>query len=126
MTVAPLPTTPLPAWLTNAQAAMNTPFDANSVSPGQARAVVAEIGRLEARLAARKLAYIRALDQAEVANSAGATSTSTLISGDFGGDRAGAARQVHTARNLAQATLAERRCPTVRCRPTKPPSWRVR
>jgi hypothetical protein len=107
MTVAPLPTTPMPAWLTSAKAAMNTPCDPSASSPEQARMIVAEMARFESQWAARKLAYIRAIDTTDLAQSTGATSTSMLISGDFGGDRAGASRQVHAARNLAKATLTD-------------------
>jgi hypothetical protein len=107
MTVAPHPTTPLPAWLTNAQAAMSSPYDP-LVSAEQARVIVAQIGRLEAQLASRKAAFIRIVDTAELAKATGSTSTGSLISGDFGGDRASASRQVRTARNLAKATLTDR------------------
>jgi hypothetical protein len=106
MTVAPHPTTPLPAWLTNAQAAMSSPYDP-LVSAEQARVIVAQIGRLEAQLASRKAAFIRIVDSAELAKRAGSTSTGSLISGDFGGDRASASRQVRTARNLAKATVTD-------------------
>jgi hypothetical protein len=108
MTLAPLPTTPLPAWLTSARAVMNTPCDPTTTSPEQARLIVAEMSRFESQWAARKLAYIRAIDTAEVAKACGSTSTGSLIAGDFGGDRAGAARQVHAARNLAKATLTDK------------------
>jgi len=97
----------MPAWLTSAQAAMSSPYDP-AVSAEQARVIVAEIGRLEAQLASRKSMFIRIVDTAELAKHTGATSTSTLISGDFGGDRAGASRQVRTARNLAKATLTDK------------------
>ena len=108
MTVAPLPHTPTLAWLDAAEAALVLPDDPSGLSPAESRAVITRIARVEAQLASRKLAHIRVIDQAELAKSAGATSTSTLMAGDFGGDRAGAARQVHTARNLAQATLTDR------------------
>jgi hypothetical protein len=78
------------------------------VSAEQARVIVSQIGRLEAQLASRKAMFIRIVDTAELAKHTGATSTSTLISGDFGGDRAGASRQVRTARNLAKATLTDK------------------
>jgi hypothetical protein len=107
MTVAPLLSTPMPAWLTSAQAAMSSPYDP-TVTPEQARVIVAEIGRLEAQLASRKSMFIRIVDTAELAKNTGATSTGSLISGDFGGDRAGASRQVRTARNLAKATLTDK------------------
>ncbi len=70
--------------------------------------IVAEISRFESQVAARKLAYIRAIDDTDLATNTGATSTSTLISGDFGGDRAGASKQVRAARNLAKATLTDK------------------
>ena len=108
MTVAPLLTTPMPAWLTNARAAMNLPCDPGAFTPGQARAIVAEMSRFESQWAARKLAFIRAIDASDLPKDTGATSTGSLISGDFGGDTAGASRQVRNARNLAKATLTEK------------------
>jgi len=86
---------------------MSSPYDP-TVTPEQARVIVAEIGRLEAQLASRKSMFIRIVDTAELAKNTGATSTGSLISGDFGGDRAGASRQVRTARNLAKATLTDK------------------
>ena len=108
MTVAPLPSTPMPAWLTCAKAAMEVPCDPTLFTPGDARMIVAEMSRFESQWAARKLAFIRAIDDAGAATNTGATSTGSLISGDFGGDRAGASRQVRTARNLAKATLTDK------------------
>ena len=108
MTVAPLLTTPMPAWLTSARAAMSVPCDPAAFTPGQARAIVAEMGRFESQWAARKLAFIRAIDASDLPKNTGATSTGSLISGDFGGDTAGASRQVRNARNLSKATLIEK------------------
>jgi hypothetical protein len=108
MTVAPLPSTPMPAWLTGAKAALDVPCDPTTFTLGDARAIVAEMSKVESQWAARKLAFIRAIDDAGVAKNTGATSTGSLISGDFGGDTAGASRQVRTARNLAKATLTDK------------------
>jgi hypothetical protein len=77
--------------------------------PAQAaRAERIRVARLMARLAARDAALIRRIDQAELAKAAGATSTGALLAGDFGGDRAGAGRLVHTAKNLEVASLTEK------------------
>lgn len=107
MTVAPLPATQL-AWLDALEAALDFPDDVEHESSRLSREVVARISRVEARLAARKLQRIRRIDEAEVARSAGATSTGALISGDFGGDQAGCSRQVRAAQNLKVATLTEK------------------
>ena len=93
MTVAPLPTTPSLAWLDAAEAALLLPDDPSMTSPAESRAVITRIARVEAQLAARKLQHIRVIDEADVATAGGATSTGSLLAGDFGGDRAGAARQ---------------------------------
>jgi hypothetical protein len=108
MTVAPLPTSPIPVWLANARASMDAPFDPTSFAPDVARSIVAEMSKLEAQWAARKLSLIRVIDEAEVAKSTGATSTGALLYGDFGGDQATSTRQVRTAQNLRVATMAEK------------------
>jgi len=95
-------------WPVAMDAAMAYGFDPASVPPRAARALISQIARWEAQMASYKAGLIRVIDDAGVAEETGATSTSTLISGDFGGDRAGASRQVHTARNLAKATLTDR------------------
>ncbi|HJR90055.1 MAG TPA: DUF222 domain-containing protein, partial [Aeromicrobium sp.] len=107
MTLAPLPTTPGLAWLDAAEAALGI-SDVPDVPAEVSRQAVARISRLESVLAARKMSHIRNVDQAELAKSAGATSTSSLISGDFGGDQATCSRQVRTAQNLKVATLTEK------------------
>jgi hypothetical protein len=108
MTVATLPTTPTLAWLDAAEAAMKMPCDPAGVSPDVARRVVERMARLKARLSGRELSYLRVVDEADLAKSSGATSTGSLISGDFGGDQATCTRQVKTARNLMVATLTEK------------------
>ena len=108
MTVAPLPTTPPLAWLDAAEAALDRAGDPSVLSAQEARAQSARISRLMARLTSRNFALIRVVDASDLPKDSGATSTSTLIAGDFGGDRAGAARQVHVARNLAKATLTDK------------------
>jgi len=95
-------------WPAAMDAAMACGFDPASVPPRAARALISQIARWEAQMASYKAGLIRVIDDAGVAEETGATSTSTLISGDFGGDRAGASRQVHTARNLAKATLTDK------------------
>jgi hypothetical protein len=95
-------------WPVAMDAAMAYGFDPASVPPRAARALISQIARWEAQMASYKAGLIRVVDDAGVAEETGATSTSTLISGDFGGDRAGASRQVRTARNLAKATLTDK------------------
>ena len=107
MTVAPLPTAPQVAWLDAAEAALAM-LDDPRVPAEVSRQVVARIGRLESVMAARKLNHIRNIDAAELARRSGATSTSSLISQDFGGDQASCSRQVRAAKNLRVATLTEK------------------
>ncbi|HKY58386.1 MAG TPA: hypothetical protein VJL80_10135, partial [Aeromicrobium sp.] len=107
MTVAPLPTAPQVAWLDAAEAALAM-LDDPRVPAEVSRQVVARIARLESVLAARKLNHIRNIDAAELARRSGATSTSSLISNDFGGDQASCSRQVRAAQNLRVATLTEK------------------
>ena len=91
-------------------------LDTNTAqTPGMNRAAAktpkgpwARIGRLESVMAARKLNHIRNIDAAELARRSGATSTSSLISNDFGGDQASCSRQVRAAKNLRVATLTEK------------------
>ena len=63
MTVAPLPTTPELAWLDAAEAALDSSDDPTCEPVDFSRDVVTRINRLEARLAARKLARIRRIDE---------------------------------------------------------------
>ena len=107
MTVAPLPTAPQVAWLDAAEAALAM-LDDPTVPAEVSRQVVARIARLESVMAARKLNHIRNIDAAELARRSGATSTSSLISNDFGGDQASCSRQVRAAKNLRVATLTEK------------------
>jgi hypothetical protein len=105
--VVPLPTAPPLAWLDAAEAGLSIADDP-SVPAEVSREAVARISRLESVLAARKMGHIRNIDQAELAKASGATSTSSLISSDFGGDQARCSRQVRTAKNLKVATLTEK------------------
>jgi hypothetical protein len=96
------------AWLDAAEAAFDLPDDITDEPVALSRDVVARMNRLEARFAARKLARIRRIDDANLAKESGSTSTSSMISSDFGGDQASASRQVNTAKNLKVATLTEK------------------
>ncbi|MFL6090634.1 MAG: DUF222 domain-containing protein [Aeromicrobium sp.] len=107
MTVAPLPAPPELAWLDAVEAALNLPDDADVPTEASRRAIE-RISRVEARLAARKLPHLRNLEAAELAKHSGATSTGSLISGDFGGDQVTCSRQVRAAQNLKVATLTEK------------------
>lgn len=107
MTVAPLPTQHV-AWLDALEAALDLPDDLEHEPPGLSGEILMRVGRIEARLAARKLPRIRRIDETELAKATGATSTGALISGDFGGDQAGCSRQVRAAQNLKAATLTEK------------------
>ena len=110
MTAAPFTETPPSgvAWLDAAEAALDLPDDITDEPVDLSRDVVARMNRLEARFAARKLARIRRIDDANLAKESGSTSTSSMISSDFGGDQASASRQVNTAKNLKVATLTEK------------------
>ena len=108
MTVATVPTTPELAWLDAAEAALDGPDDPAREPVDFSRDVLTRINRLEARLAARKLARIRRIDEAELAKRSGATSTSSMLANDSGGDQAACSRQVRTAQNLKVATLTEK------------------
>ncbi len=89
------------------RAALQVPVEVD-VAPEVARRALREWAQVEAQVAARKMALIRVVDQADVAGSSGSTSTSDLLSGDFGGDRASASRQVRAAKHLKVATLTEK------------------
>ena len=107
MTVAPLPTTPELAWLDAAEAAFSI-ADNPAVPAEVSREAVGRIARLESIMAARKMNHIRNIDEAELAKGSGATSTGSLIAGDFGGDQASASRLVRTAQNLKVASLTDK------------------
>jgi hypothetical protein len=107
MTAAPLPDPPGLAWLDALEAALDVAYDPDTCSPQVARDVVARVGRAKARLAAREVAYVRRVADAEVAKQSGSTSTGSLIAGDFGGNRAAGDRLVRTAKNLESATLTQ-------------------
>src|SRR5580765_2164249 len=65
------------------------------------------IGQLESHLAGRKLALARELDRRQVAKNVGATSTGSLVAGDFGGNRSAGDRLIKAAKNLETASLTE-------------------
>lgn len=107
MNVAPFPTVaPELACVAGVRAALASGVDP-AVSAEDARRAVAEWARVESQIAARKMALLRRIDDSTVVRDAGATSTGSLISADFGGDQTSAARQVRTAKNLKVATLTE-------------------
>ena len=76
-----------------------------------ARALVADLSRVQARVQAQQLRGTARLDASGAARRAGKTSTGDLLAGDFGGDRAGADAFVRASRQVApesatQAALA--------------------
>lgn len=95
-------------WVEVAVAALDRAVDPESISGSAARAELADISRLEARQAARKMALLRRIEASTLPRDAGATSTAALISHDFGGDQATCSRQVRAAKNLTIATLTEK------------------
>jgi len=99
---------PDPMWLDALEAAVDTIDNPARLAPGAARTRRARLARVIARLAAHDAALIRRIDEAELAKASGMTSTGALLAGDFGGDRAGSARLVHTAKNLEVASLTEK------------------
>lgn len=107
MTAAPVATT-RNGWVGVAEAALRNADDPRSMAGEAARAELLDLNRLEAMQAARKMALLRRVDETEVAKNAGATSTGSLISADFGGDQAACSRQVRAAKNLKVATLTEK------------------
>jgi hypothetical protein len=107
VTVAPLTTTPQLAWLDAAEAAFSIADDP-TVPAELSREAVARISRLESVMAARKMNHIRNVDHAELAKKSGETSTSSMLSNDYGGDQATSSRQVRAAQNLKVATLTEK------------------
>ena len=96
------------AWLDAAEAALDLPDDPTQEPLSVSRDAVTRMNQIEARLAARKLARIRRIDDAELAKQSGSTSTSSMLASDFGGDQAACSRQVRTAQNLKTATLTEK------------------
>lgn len=107
VTVTPLPTPPELAWLDAAEAAFSI-ADKPAVPAEVSREAVGRIARLESIMAARKMNHIRNVDHADLAKESGSTSTSSMLSNDFGGDQATCSRQVRTALNLKAATLTEK------------------
>jgi hypothetical protein len=83
-------------------------LDVSQIDPVEAQLAIAEWSRVEAQAAARRLKLIRIVDDAELATKSGSTSTSSMLSNDFGGDQASVSRQVRTAQNLKVATLTEK------------------
>ena len=106
MTVAPLTITPT-GWVGAAMVGLRNAMDPQAMSGAASRAEVAQMHQLEAMQAARKMALLRRIEETEVAKNSGATSTSSMLAGDFGGDQAAASRQVRTAQNLKVATQTE-------------------
>ncbi len=88
MTVAQFPTAAEPVWLDAAEAALAGAVSPEEMSAQACRAEIARMERFDARKAARKMALLRRVDEAELATRSGSTSTSDMLSGDFGGDRA--------------------------------------
>ena len=87
MTVAELHTTPELAWLDAVEAGMGIPRH-DTVGADVARSGLARIARVRAQLAADESRLIRIVDDAELAKQSGSTSTSSMLSKDFGGDQA--------------------------------------
>ncbi|MFY0408275.1 DUF222 domain-containing protein, partial [Solicola sp. PLA-1-18] len=63
--------------------------------------------RVQARVSAHSVAATRAVERSGAARKAGATSTGSLMAGQFGGDRHAAARDVHLGEDLARASTTE-------------------
>ncbi|HJR89395.1 MAG TPA: DUF222 domain-containing protein [Aeromicrobium sp.] len=108
MTLAQLTEAPDPMWLDALEGVLESMDDPARLAPDVARSRRARLARVMARLGAHDAGLIRRIDEAKLAKASGATSTGALLAGDFGGDRAGAGRLVHTARNLERASLTEK------------------
>ncbi|KQY60023.1 hypothetical protein ASD11_11020 [Aeromicrobium sp. Root495] len=81
------------------------PTDAwSGLETSEVRRLTAELTRVEARVAAQKMAAVRALESSGAARKAGATSTGNLLARDFGGDEAAGHRLVKTAQKLESTT----------------------
>ena len=106
MTAQHLDTHPVVACVGALEAALDdAPLEAwAGLNPTEVRSLVARLARVEARLAAQKVAAARALESSGAARQAGATSTGDLLAKDFGGDRRSGDRLVRTAQKLEQAT----------------------
>jgi hypothetical protein len=108
MTVAPHLEAPELARAERARAVLSEPMDSSAIDPEEARMAITEWSKVEAQAAARRLKLIRIVDEAELAKKSGSTSTSSMLSNDFGGDQASSSRQVRAAQNLKVATLTEK------------------
>lgn len=108
MTVAPDLEAPELALVERVRGALAEPLDISSIDPKDAQLAISEWSKVEAQASARRLKLIRIVDDAELAKKSGSTSTSSMLSNDFGGDQASSSRQVRTAQNLKGATLTEK------------------
>ncbi|MGJ9413300.1 DUF222 domain-containing protein [Aeromicrobium sp. CF4.19] len=70
------------------------------LSGGRQREAAASLARLEARVVALKLSAVAAVESSGEARREGASSTGSLIAGDFGGDRRGADATVKQAKRI--------------------------
>jgi hypothetical protein len=108
MTATAFASTPGANWLDAAEAAFAGAASPADMTPEACRAEIARLNRFDARKAARTMALLRRIDEAGLAKASGSTSTSAMISGDYGGDQATCARQVRAAQNLRSASLTEK------------------
>ncbi|WP_375002320.1 DUF222 domain-containing protein [Aeromicrobium sp. CTD01-1L150] len=72
------------------------------LSGSQQREAATSLSRLEARVTAYKLAAVAAVESSGEARRQGATSTASMLSNDFGGDRRGACGTVRRAKKIEQ------------------------
>ncbi|MFY0406428.1 DUF222 domain-containing protein [Solicola sp. PLA-1-18] len=111
MTVTALPLTEHPAFAV--LAAVESALDGGDLSVFEglsgddATQVAARWARVQARVSAHSVAAARAVERSGAATKAGATSTGSLMAGQFGGDRPAAARDVHLGEDLAKASTTE-------------------
>ncbi|WP_375000719.1 DUF222 domain-containing protein [Aeromicrobium sp. CTD01-1L150] len=73
-----------------------------ALSGAQQREAATSLSRLEARVTAYKLAAVAAVESSGEARRQGATSTASMLSNDFGGDRRGACGTVRRAKKIEQ------------------------
>ena len=71
------------AWLDAAEAALDLPDDPTQEPLSVSRDAVTRMNQIEARLAARTLARIRRIDDAELAKQSGSTSTRRRVRGRY-------------------------------------------
>ncbi|MGJ9421722.1 DUF222 domain-containing protein [Aeromicrobium sp. CF3.5] len=79
----------------------------DSLDAGAARAVVADLSRVQARVQAQQLRGAARLEASGAAKAAGATSTGDLLAGDFGGDRRAADRFVRASKQVGSASATQ-------------------